>query len=393
MNILKNEELITYVKNLRRYFHMHPELSGKEFETTKRIALELDSLNIKYTYINERTIVAEIGEGDIKIALRADSDALPIVEEGDKEYISKNSGVMHACGHDGHVSMLLGAAKYLKTKEEELNGKIYLCFQPAEEIGEGAIEVLDFLEKNGGVNQVFGIHLWSLIPVGKVAATPGARMASGDGFSIKIFGRGGHGSRPDQCVDPLKIGAKILLEITSIPCNRISTLDNSVVSVGIFNGGSAGNIIPNEAFIQGGYRTFTQEARTKIPNLIKEIAENIANYHGGKIEFNSLGGVPCVYNHKESVEIAQNTITKLLGKDALYDFEPLCASENFGFYTEKYPGMMAFVGAGNEEKGIIYPHHHPKFDIDEDALINGTMLYAQYAIDFLNKELDSNERK
>lgn len=383
--MIKKQELEIYIRNLRRYFHINPELSGKEFNTTKKIATELEDMGIKYTFINERTVVAEIGDGDKRIALRADSDALPIIEEGEKEYISKNNGVMHACGHDGHISMLLGAAKYLKSVERELNGKIYLCFQPAEEIGQGAEEILEFLEKQGGVDEVFGIHLWSLIPIGKVAVTSGARMANGDGFTIRIIGKGGHGSRPDQCVDPLKIGAKILLDITSIPCNRISTLENSVVSVGIFNGGSAGNVIPNEAFIKGGFRTFSKEAREEIPKLIEKIAKNIAEYHGGEVEFNLLGGVPCVYNHKKSVDLAQDTVRRILGENALYDFEPLCASENFGFYTEKYQGLMAFVGAGNEEKGIIYPHHHPKFDIDEDALINGTMLYYQYAIDFLNK--------
>ena len=386
MTCLDNKELETYVKNLRRYFHMNPELSGKELNTTNRIIKELESFNIKYTKINDTTVVAEVGEGNKKIALRADSDALPIVEQGEKEYISKNKGVMHACGHDGHTSMLLGAAKYLKSIENTLNGKVFLCFQPAEEIGGGAKEVLEFLEKNGGVDEVFGIHLWSLIPVGKICVAPGARMASGDSFTINITGRGGHGSRPDQCVDPLKIGAKILLEITSIPCNRISTLDSSVVSVGSFNGGMAGNVIPNEACLKGGFRTFTKEAREQIPELIKNISKNIAEYSGGKAEVEITVGVPCVFNHQASSKRAEEVITNIFGKETVYDFEPLCASENFGFYTEKYSGLMAFVGAGNPEKGIIYPHHHPKFDIDEDALLQGTILYAEYARKFLSEK-------
>lgn len=386
MNYLENVELINYVKELRRYFHQNPELSGKEFKTTKKIIEELQKSNIKYHLINETTVIGEIGNKGKKIALRADSDALPIIEEGEKCYISNNNGVMHACGHDGHISMLLGAGKYLKSIENTLNGTVYLCFQPAEEIGGGAKEILEFLENIGGVDEVFGIHLWSLIPVGKIAVSSGARMANGDSINIKVIGRGGHGSRPDQCVDPLKIGAKILLEITSIPSNRISTLDSSVVSIGIFNGGTAGNVIPNEAYLKGGIRTFSKEAREEIPKLIKEIANNIASYSGGSVEVDIQKGVPCVFNHLSSSERAKKTVAKILNEEAIYDFEPLCASENFGFYTEKYSGMMAFVGAGNVEKGIIYPHHHPKFDIDENSLINGLALYSQYAIDFLNEK-------
>lgn len=386
MSYLENNELELYVKNLRRYFHMNPELSGEEIKTADKIVEELERYNIKYTKINETTVVAEIGEGNRKIALRADSDALPIIEEGDKEYISKNRGVMHACGHDGHISMLLGAARYLKSIEKDLKGKIFLCFQPAEETGGGAKEILEFLEKNGGVDEVFGIHLWSLIPVGKICVASGARMANGDGFTIHVTGRGGHGSRPDQCVDPLKIGAKILLEITSIPCNRISTLENSVVSVGIFNGGTAGNVIPNDVYMKGGFRTFSKEAREEIPKLIKNISKNIAEYSGGVAEVKIQKGVPCVYNHPSSSMRAERVISNIFGEKALYDYEPLCASENFGFYTEKYSGLMAFVGAGNSEKGIVFPHHHPKFDIDEDSLLQGTILYIEYARNFLGEK-------
>lgn len=383
MNYFNNHGLKEYVVNLRRYFHENPELSGNEINTTNKIKSELEMLNIPYSELNATTIVAWLGDGKKKIALRGDTDALPLLEEGNKMYISKNSGVMHACGHDGHIAMLLGAAKYLKTIENNLNGKIYFCFQPAEEIGGGAKEILEFLEKEGGVDQVFGIHLWSLIPINKICVSPGARMANGDSFSIKVIGRGGHGSRPDQCIDPLKIASKILLEITSIPSNRISTLDPSVVSVGKIYGGSAANIIPNEAFIEGGFRTFSKNARKEIEELIKKISNSIADYHNGKVEVDIKRGVPCVFNHQASSELAKITVIKLLGEEANYDFEPLCASENFGFYTEKYPGLMAFVGAGNIEKGIIYPHHHPLFDIDEDSLINGTALYSQYALDFL----------
>lgn len=384
MNYLNNDNLREYVIGLRRYFHQNPEISGHEINTTNRIKNELKKLEIPYHEINSTTVVAWLGDGKKKIALRGDTDALPLEEQGDKEYISKNCGAMHACGHDGHTAMLLGAAKYLKEHEKILNGKIYFCFQPAEEIGGGALEILNFLEGQGGVDEVFGIHLWSLIPVNKICVSPGPRMANGDGFSIKVIGKGGHSSRPDQCVDPLKIAAKILLEITSLPTNRISALDPSVISVGKLYGGTASNIIPSEAFLHGGIRTFSQETRETIPLLINKISYNIAEYHGGQVEVTINKGVPCVFNHSISSERAKNVVSKLLGPQGVFEFEPICASENFGFYTEKYQGLMAFVGAGNIEKGIIYPHHHPLFDIDEDSLINGTALYSQYALDFLS---------
>lgn len=187
MNYLNNDNLREYVIGLRRYFHQNPEISGHEINTTNRIKNELKKLEIPYHEINSTTVVAWLGDGKKKIALRGDTDALPLEEQGDKEYISKNCGAMHACGHDGHTAMLLGAAKYLKEHEKILNGKIYFCFQPAEEIGGGALEILNFLEGQGGVDEVFGIHLWSLIPVNKICVSPGPRMANGDGFSIKVI--------------------------------------------------------------------------------------------------------------------------------------------------------------------------------------------------------------
>lgn len=388
MNILENKKLEDYVIGLRRYFHMYPEISEQEFETTKKIKEELLKDNIEVVDIAENALVAIIKGSNTgkKIALRGDMDALPLQEDGEKEYASKNSGVMHACGHDGHVAMLLGAAKYLNSIKDSISGTIYCCFQPSEEIGKGAKEFLDYLKSAGGVDEVFAIHLWSLIPVGKISVSSGSRMANGDAFEITVVGRGGHGSRPDQCIDPLKVGARILLDITSIPVNRCSPLDPIVVTVGKFIGGSAGNVIPNTATLVGGYRSFSNENREKIPVLITEIAENIAKAHGAKAEINIMKGVPCVFNHKLSSERAEKTVTNLLGKEGLYDFGQLCASENFGFYTESYPGLLAFVGAGNIEKGITYPHHHPLFDIDEDSLITGTALYIQYALDFLSEK-------
>ena len=237
MNILENKKLEDYVIGLRRYFHMYPEISEQEFETTKKIKEELLKDNIEVVDIAENALVAIIKGSNPgkKIALRGDMDALPLQEDGEKEYASKNSSVMHACGHDGHVAMLLGAAKYLNSIKDSISGTIYCCFQPSEEIGKGAKEFLDYLKSAGGVDEVFAIHLWSLIPVGKISVSSGSRMANGDAFEITVVGRGGHGSRPDQCIDPLKVGARILLDITSIPVNRCSPLDPIVVTVGKLN--------------------------------------------------------------------------------------------------------------------------------------------------------------
>lgn len=382
----QSKEYEDYIVNLRRDFHINPELSFKEVRTSQVVCNELDKMGIPYVKLDNNCIVGKIkgASKGKKIAIRADMDALPIVEENEKSYVSKNVGVMHACGHDGHTAMLLGAAKMLADVKEELKGEVFLCFQSAEEVGGGAREILGYLDEQGGVDEVISAHLWADIPSGSISIVEGPRMAAGSSFTIEVIGRGGHASRPDLSIDPIKPAANILLAVSSIPTNRYKTIEPLVVHVGKIEAGTMGNIFPQKATILGGIRSFSKEGENQARFFIKEIAENCAKMYGATAEVYFKDGVPVVYNNEESVGRAEK-IVKKLGTFKMDSFEQICASENYGFFLEKYKGFMAFIGVKNEEKGIIYAQHHPKFDIDEDVLSKGSEFFSQYAYDFLKE--------
>ncbi len=374
-----------YIIELRRHFHKNPEPSWKEFETSEFIKRELKKLKIPFEKIAKTGIIAKIGKGNRKIALRADIDALEIEELNDKEYKSEKKGLMHACGHDGHIAMLLGAGKILKKYESELKGEVRLIFQPAEELGDGAKEII----KDGGlegVDNIFGIHLWSGLETGKISIIPGEIMASADLFSIKIKGKGGHGSMPHQGVDAAVIGASVVLNLQTIVSREISPLEPTVVSVGKIVSGTRYNIIAHEALIEGTVRSFNDEIRQTIPERIKRISENIAKAHRAEAELEYIWGPPPLKNDTESAERAKKCAKSLFGGDSINNpIGKIMAAEDFAYYLKEVSGIFVFVGSGNKEKGTDFPHHHPKFDIDEDALFVGASLHIKYALDFLNK--------
>lgn len=382
----KSKEYEKYIINLRRDFHTYPELSFEEVRTSQKVCEELEKMEISYVRLDKNCIVGRIkgAQEGKRIGIRADMDALPIIEENEKPYRSKNLGVMHACGHDGHTAMLLGAARLLVDVREELKGEIFLCFQSAEEVGGGAKEILDYLEEQGGVDQVIAAHLWADIPAGKISVVEGPRMAAGSGFTVEVMGRGGHGSRPDLSIDPIKPAANILLGISSIPTNRYKTIEPLVVHLGKIEAGTMGNIFPQKATIEGGIRSFSKEGEKQARQFIKEIAENGAKMYGATANVTFNPGVPVVYNDAKAVKMAKKVIDKL-GTFELDEFEQICASENYGCFMQKYKGFLAFIGVRNEKKGIIYGQHHPKFDIDEDVLSKGSEFFAQYSYDFLSK--------
>lgn len=381
----KAKEYEDYIISLRRKFHMYPELSFKEYKTSQLVCDELDKMGIPYVKLKNNCVVGLIeGSGNGKrIAIRADMDGLPMVEENEKPYTSKNKGVMHGCGHDGHTAMLLGTGKLLVDVKDKLRGKVFLCFQSAEEVGGGAQEILEYLEEQGGVDEVIGAHLWADIPSGYISIVEGPRMAQATTFTIEVMGKGGHGSRPDLSIDPIKPAANIVLAISSIPSNRYKAIEPLVVHVGKLEAGTMNNIFPEKATIAGGIRSFSEDGDKKARYFIEEIAENCAKMYGATAKITFEYNAPVVYNHKESVERAVKVVEKL-GTFKLDEFEQICASENFGIYLQKYKGFFAFIGIKNEEKGIIYSQHHPKFDIDEDVLSKGSEFFAQYTYDFLN---------
>ena len=377
-----------YVINLRREFHKNPEASFKEFNTSKRIKEELDKMEIEYVSCASTGVVATI-KGNYPgktVALRADIDALSVQELSNIEYKSLVPGMMHACGHDGHASMLLGAAKILHALKDELHGNIKLFFQPAEEIGEGAKAMI----KDGAmdnVGSVFGIHLWSNIDVGKISVEAGPRMASADWFSINITGKGGHGSAPHECIDALVIASSIVMNLQNIASRQVDPLHPLVLSIGILNSGSRFNVIAENAYMEGTTRCFNLDLRKKLPNMMESIINNIANGYKAKASLNYNFLLPPTINDANASSIAQIASEKIVGKDKVIKFEKVTGSEDFSFYLEKAPGALAFVGCRNEEKSASYSHHSGNFNIDEDALEIGTKLYVHYAIDYLNSNI------
>ena len=375
-----------YVIDLRRDFHMYPEVGGQEVRTSRRIKEELDDMGIPYVSIADTGVVATVqgNHGSRTVALRADMDALNIQEANEVDYKSKNNGVSHACGHDGHIAMLLGAAKVLNDIKDKFNGTVKLIFQPAEEIMTGAKSVI---EEGGldGVDGIFGIHLLGTLPVGMVSVGKGVRMSSADYFSIDVKGKGGHGGMPNLCVDPVVVSSSIVMSLQSIVSREISPSEPVVVSVGVFNAGGVFNVIPESARLEGTVRYFNHRVGEVIPGMMERIINHTAKAYRAEAILTYEKRVPPTINDVASAERAEKMIAEIYGKDALITMPPMTGSEDFSYYQEKIPGVFIFLGAMNIEKGAHYGQHHEKFNIDEDALEIGATLHAQYAIDFLSE--------
>lgn len=375
-----------YVINLRREFHMYPEASWQEIRTSGRIKEELTKMGIPFKEMAKTGVMAIIkGKHEGKtVALRADMDALQVKELNEVSYCSKNHGIMHACGHDGHTAMLLGAAKILNGMKDDIKGTVRLLFQPAEEMAQGAQAMVDegCME---GVDEVFGIHLWSDLEYGKISVEAGPRMASADMFKIKVKGKGGHGSLPHQGIDAVVAASSIVMDLQSVVSREISPLEAAVVSVGVFNSGTRFNVISSEAVLEGTTRCFNPEIREKFPKIMERIIKNTAASYRADAILEYTFGTPPTINDEPSSERAAKAVEKLCGSQAVSLMEKVTGGEDFAVYLKKAPGIIAFVGVRNEDKGCNYPQHHERFNIDEDALEMGAALYAQYAIDFLNE--------
>lgn len=375
-----------YAIDLRREFHMNPEPSMKEIRTSGRVIEELEKMGIECTKVAGTGVVGIIkGKADGRtVALRADMDALEVNEKNDKEYKSKVKGLMHACGHDAHTASLLTAAKILNEIKNEFSGSVKLLFQPGEEVAQGAKKMIEegVMEN---VDGIFGLHIWNDTEAGKVSVEAGPRMASAGIFKIDVIGKGGHGSMPHQGVDAVLVGSAIVMNLQSIVSREISPLDPAVISVGMFNAGSRFNVIAGEAHLEGTTRCFSMEVNDSFEDMITRVADQTAKSYRAKVKVDYKQLVIPTINDPEMSAIAEEAVEKTSGKDALVTYEKTTGGEDFSFFTQKAPGAFAFVGSRNEKKVDYYPHHHPKFDIDEDALETASSLYAQFAIDFLNK--------
>lgn len=390
------KETEPYIIEKRRYLHAHPELSCKEFNTSKLIFEELESFGQSPQKVGDTGVIAVLDTGipGKAIALRADIDALPVEEETNFEFKSQTKGCMHACGHDAHVAMLLGAAKVLTQIVAEqkssakplLSGKIIFIFQAAEEIGLGYKEVLDYLEKLPyQIDQIIGLHIWSTLPNGEILLIPQAVFAGGYGWDITVKGEGGHGARPDLTKDPLKVACELVLKLASIPSNYYDVLDHSVVSTGEIQSGSLGNIIPSQAKLSGTIRWFKAGGGQRIIEKIKTICKAAETEYGVTCELNLNGGVPPAINNPQSIERAKALVDDVDGLSLARNPEPICASDNYGYLVEKYPGFYGILGAAQEdESGTVYPQHHPKFQLAEDAFRKGSEFMVRYVINYLS---------
>ena len=376
-----------YVCDMRREFHQYPELSFKEVNTTKRIAGKLDELGISYKINEEKNtgLIAFIQGTHTgrAVALRADIDALPVAEANDVSFKSKNAGVMHACGHDSHIAMLLGAARMLLDMKNEIYGTVYLDFQPAEEIGKGAYYMMRFGEWYKKIGAIFGGHIWAGTPAGTISAREGASMAATDQFTIKIHGKQSHGSQPQAGVDAVVVGSAMVMNLQTIVSRQLNAIDTAVLTIGTFKGGDRWNIVGGEAVLEGTTRYFDKKVGKKLEDKMNQIIQSTAQAYGAAAEMEYVHVVPPTVNDSACTRIVREAAAKVLGSAAVYEYERVMGSEDFSFYQEKKPGSFMFVGTYNPAVDAVYPNHSNHFTIDEAVLSGGSVVYAQTAIDWL----------
>jgi amidohydrolase len=383
-------KIFSELVKLRGELHQYPELAFQEFKTSERIAKELKKLKVEVKKGVAKTGVVGILEGKkngMTVALRADMDALPILEQTDFPYKSKNKGVMHACGHDVHMTCVIGAATILSELKSELKGNVKLIFQPSEEVHPGGAKpmIQAGVLKNPNVSGIFGLHCDSAIPVGKIGVRDGPMMAQADDFDIIVKGIAGHGARPHDGVDAIVVASQVIQALQTIPSRKISPVEPVVISVGKIQGGTARNIICDRVILKGTARSLNKEVARKIPQLLKEIASGIAESAGATAEVDYHTGYPVLVNHSGATNLARSTISKMFGKEAIFEIQkPMMGAEDFAYYLEKVPGSFLRLGIRNPDKNAIYPWHHPKFTVDEDAIKIGASVLAGVAFDFLN---------
>ena len=377
-----------YIIEKRRYFHMNPEPSFNEYNTSKVIQEELIKIGIPFEIFAKTGIIATIkGKSSGKtVLLRADMDALEVCEKNNVSYKSQKEGLMHACGHDGHIAMLLGAAHVLNEIKNDISGEIKLFFQPAEEVAKGAKAVIEESKITDFIDAAFAIHLWQGIPVGKISLESGARMAAADMFSIKVKGKSGHGSMPHETIDAVVVASAIVMNLQHLVSRNTNPLDTLVVTVGKLTAGTRYNIIAGEALLEGTIRSFSDEVWKKVPEQIERVVKNTAATYSAEAEIDLFRATPPLVNNQDISDILKISAEKLYGEEVVIKYEKTPGGEDFAYFTQAVPGALAFVGIRNDEKGINSPHHNETFDMDEEALEMGTNLYVQFAVDFLNSK-------
>lgn len=390
---LKNEimDMKEWLVSVRRDLHMYPELGLEENRTSTMIKKYLDNMNIDYETYEGQTSVVGIIRGAYPgktIAIRADMDALPILEKNDVVYKSKNHGVMHACGHDAHTTILLGAGKILNSIKQELHGNIKLLFQPAEETVGGADRMVKAgCMENPKVDYVIGLHVMPNHPCGIIETKYGALNGASDGISITIRGRQAHGAYPDLGVDAIAIAGQVITALQNVVSRNVSPLDSAVLTLGTIKGGVKGNVIADEVKITGTLRTINPNTRRNVKERIKAIVTNIADSFGGEGKVEIEEGYAALINSSEVVEEIISTVKENFGEEALVIKEmPSLGVEDFSYFIDAAKGAFYHLGCRNVEKDITEPLHNECFDIDEDCLPLGVLTHTLIALRLLEKK-------
>jgi amidohydrolase len=372
---------------MRRDMHMHPELSFHEENTPRKIASFLEELGLEVkTGVGGRGVVGLLkgGKPGKTVALRADFDALPIQDLKDVPYKSTVPGVMHACGHDIHTAALLGVAKVLSEVKENLSGNVVFIHQFAEEVTPGgALPMI----KDGcldGVDVIYGAHVWSTIPYGTLGINEGFVMAAADEFEIEIQGKGGHGAIPHHAVDSLVLGSQLVLNLQQIVSRNVDPLKPAVLTVGSFHSGDAFNVIPDTAFMKGTVRTFDEDVRDLIEERIGQVTKATCDGVGATATYTFNRGYPAVWNHPEEANMVESLAQSVLGAENVNRMAPIMGGEDFAYYLQKVPGAFFFVGGGNPELRATYPHHHPRFDVDERSMLITGKVFISAVLHYLS---------
>ena len=393
----------------RRHFHRHPEVGCEEVETSDYLCKVLDEMGIEYRRVQGMRPEGARGESDTfigtgiiatirgtapgaydedgnpakRVALRTDIDALPITEKTDFDFISENDGCMHACGHDCHMAMMLGAVRILNEMREALKGEVRIIFQPAEEISLGARDMIaaGAIE---GVDAIYGAHIWSEVDAGTFSAQAGRRMASTDWFKVQVKGVSAHGSMPHKGVDAIVVAAEMVTSLQVLVSRDVSPFEPVVVTVGEICGGKARNIIADSAYISGTVRTWTDKTRAEVPDRLERICGKVAHAFGAQIEFEYEAGNPGLSNDAACTQVARDAVDKLFGQEALAEYEGTLAGEDFSEYLRFIPGVFVFVGTRNPEVDAVYPQHSCHYTIDESVLARGSQAAVQWTLDMLS---------
>lgn len=381
----KLDALYDEMVDIRRHLHMHPELSFQEYETAKFIADYQTKLGLDVqTKVGGLGVVATLkgGKPGKTVAIRADFDALPIEEENDVPYKSKNPGVMHACGHDAHTAIALGMAKALVSVKDELEGTVVFIHQHAEEEDPGGAKSMIEAGALEGIDAIFATHMENYIPVNHISHNDDYIFGSSDDFVIEIKGVGGHAAFPHDTTDVIAIGGQLVSNLHQVVSRKVDPLKSAVLTIGSFQAGSKANVISDVAIMEGTVRTFDKDVRQEMHDWIQQITEHTCKAFGADYQIDYQFGYPATKNDKTMNQLLVNAAKDVLPAENIKADPPTMGAEDFSYFLEKKQGTYFFTGSANEEKGFIYPYHHPKFDIDEKALENGAKVLTAAIFDF-----------